>query len=138
MTGHLDHLPQACSHCGSLNQSSHDTIRKGTTNSVVLMGQYTIQLVYLKLKKHCYLCKHCRRATVAVTPLTRRDCFISIVVKYVILEELAQMQSMTLIAQHLNVSTTTISHQLKTYGDNLNPVAYRPTWRLMNLNLLKI
>ncbi|MBG9977686.1 hypothetical protein HYQ42_02705 [Facklamia tabacinasalis] len=29
--------------------------------------------------------------------------------KYVILEELAQMQSMTFIAQHLNVSTTTSS-----------------------------
>src|SRR5699024_6468938 len=35
--------------------------------------------------------------------------------------ELAQMQSMTFIPQHLNVSTTTVIRQLKTYGDNLNP-----------------
>src|SRR5699024_2390050 len=61
------------------------------------------------------------RTTVAITPLTRRHCFISNAVKYVIIEELAQMQSMTLIAQHLNVSTTTVIRQLKTYGDNLNP-----------------
>ncbi|MGO3211894.1 MAG: helix-turn-helix domain-containing protein, partial [Ruoffia tabacinasalis] len=119
--GDLDHLPQACSHCGCLNQSSHDIIRNGTMNSVVLLGQYNFQPVYLKLKKQRYLCKHCRRTTVAVTPLTRRHCFISNAVKYVILEELAQMQSMTFIAQHLNVSTTTVIRQLKTYGDNLNP-----------------
>ena len=31
------------------------------------------------------------------------------------------MQSMTFIAQHLNVSTTTVIRQLITYGDNLNP-----------------
>ena len=121
VTGHLDHLPQACSHCGCLNQSCHDIIRNGTMNSVVLLGQYNFQPVYLKLKKQRYLCKHCRRTTVAITPLTRRHCFISNAVKYVIIEELAQIQSMTFIAQHLNVSTTTVIRQLKTYGDNLNP-----------------
>ena len=81
VTGHLDHLPQACSHCGCLNQSSHDIIRNGTMNSVVLLGQYNFQPVYLKLKKQRYLCKHCRRTTVAITPLTRRHCFISNAVK---------------------------------------------------------
>ncbi|MFL2141847.1 hypothetical protein [Ruoffia sp. FAM 26254] len=44
--GDLDHLPQACSHCGCLNQSSHDIIRNGTMNSVVLLGQYNFQPIY--------------------------------------------------------------------------------------------
>ncbi len=46
VTEHLDHLPQACSHCGCLNQSRHDNIRNGTINSVVLLGQYNFQPVY--------------------------------------------------------------------------------------------
>lgn len=125
VSGHLDNLPPACPQCGCVNQGSQDMIRNGSMRTAVLVGQYNFQPVYLKLTKQRYLCKHCRRTSVATTPLTQRHCFISKAVKFLILEELSQLQSMTLIAKHLCVSPTTVIRQLEAYGDNLHPQPIR-------------
>lgn len=121
VAGHLDHLPPACPHCGCTNQGSQDIIRNGSMKTAVLVGQYNFQPVYLKLHKQRYLCKHCRKTTVATSSLTQRHCFISNSVKFLIMEELAQLQPMTLIAKHLTVSPSTVIRQLESFGDNLNP-----------------
>lgn len=56
-----------------------------------------------------------------------RDCFISNLIKSVISMELAETQSMALIAKHLNVSSNTVSRQLRKYGDGLrNNYDYLP------------
>ena len=56
-----------------------------------------------------------------------RDCFISNLIKSVISMELAETQSMALIAKHLNVSSNAVSRQLRKYGDGLrNNYDYLP------------
>lgn len=95
-------------------------IANGTYNTVILIGQYNFQPTYLKLSKQRYLCKHCRKTTVAQTNLTKDHCTISSPVKVLILKELAKVQSMSLIAEHLNVSTHTVMRQLKAYSYQYN------------------
>ncbi|MBG9988206.1 transposase, partial [Aerococcaceae bacterium DSM 111176] len=124
LEGHLDKLPKACVHCGVKNNGSQDIIRNGSMKTAILIGQYNYQAVYLKLKKQRYLCKHCLKTTVAESKLINRHCFISNPVKFLIVKELSEIQSMTLIAKHMNVSIHTVIRQLKSWGDNLNP---RPT-----------
>lgn len=121
LEGHLDKLPKACVHCGVKNNGSQDIIRNGSMKTAILIGQYNYQAVYLKLKKQRYLCKHCRKTTIAESTLINRHCFISNPVKFLIVKELSEIQSMTLIAKHMNVSTHTVIRQLKAWGDNLNP-----------------
>ncbi len=118
---HLDNLPSGCDHCGCVNNGSHDMVRNGRMKTAILIGQYNFQPVYLKLEKQRYLCKHCRKTTVAKTPFIQRHCCISNPIKHLIREELAEIQSMKLIAQHLNVSTNTVIRELERWGDNLRP-----------------
>ncbi len=118
---YLDNLPSGCEHCGCVNQGFQDIVRNGRMKSAILIGQYNFQPVYLKLEKQRYLCKHCRQTMVAKTPLIQRHCCISNPVKHLIREELAEIQSMKLIAQHLNVSIHTVIRELERWGDNLRP-----------------
>ena len=113
LEGHLDKLPKACVHCGVKNNGSQDIIRNGSMKTAILIGQYNYQAVYLKLKKQRYLCKHCLKTTVAESKLINRHCFISNPVKFLIVKELSEIQSMTLIAKHMNVSIHTVIRQLK-------------------------
>lgn len=122
ISGHLSKLPKACPHCGCVNQGSADMIQNGTLSTAILIGQYNFQPVYLKLKKQRYYCKHCQHTTLATSPIIDAYCHISNPLKFLILEELTKQQSMTLIAQHLNVSTNTVIRQLKNVGDNRHPI----------------
>lgn len=119
--GYLDNMPSECRYCGCVNNGAKDMVRNGRMKTALLIGQYNFQPVYLKLEKQRYLCKHCRKTTVAKTSLIKRHCCISNPVKQLIREELAELQSMTLIGRHLNVSTHTVMRELERWGDNLRP-----------------
>ena len=125
LRGKLDNLPKACPHCGCLNQGSQDMIRHGHVHTAILIGQYNFCPVYLKLTKKRYWCKHCHKTCVARTKLVDAYAHISNSVKFVILEELSKIQSMSLIAKHLNFSTHTVLRQLETFGNNFYPLPYQ-------------
>ncbi len=125
--GKLTYTPKACEKCGTVNRSSADIVKNGTKLSTLKLTHINFKPVLLKLKKQRFLCKHCRSTFVARTKLVDRDCFISNLIKSAVSMELAETQSMALIAKHLNVSSNTVSRQLRKYGDGLkNNYDYLP------------
>ena len=125
--GKLTYTPKAYEKCGTVNRSSADIVKNGTKLSTLKLTHINFKPVLLKLKKQRFLCKHCRSTFVARTKLVDRDCFISNLIKSAISMELAETQSMALIAKHLNVSSNTVSRQLRKYGDGLrNNYDYLP------------
>lgn len=120
--GTLTYTPKGCIHCGIANHSHADIVKNGTKTSTIKLGQYNLKPVILKLRKQRFLCKHCRSSFTAQTSLVDRHCFISNPLKSLISLELGKEQSMTLIAQHLNVSSNTVIRQLVRAGESLRPV----------------
>lgn len=108
LIGTLTYRPTACQHCGATNHSSADIINHGFVKSKLLLGQLDFQAIRLVLKKQRFYCKHCQHTFTAQTDLVDAHSFISKRIKHMILFELSQTQSMSLIAQHFNVSVTTV------------------------------
>ena len=119
--GTLTYTPKGCMKCGVVNHSHADIVKNGTKTSTIKLGQYNFKLVVLKLRKQRFLCKHCGETFSAKTSLVDRHCFISNPLKSLISLELREEQSMTLIAKHLNVSTSTVLRQLLKVGESLRP-----------------
>ena len=119
--GTLTYTPKGCMKCGVVNHSHADIVKNGTKMSTIKLGQYNFKLVVLKLRKQRFLCKHCGETFSAETSLVDRHCFISNPLKSLISLELREEQSMTLIAKHLNVSTSTVIRQLLKVGESLRP-----------------
>lgn len=119
--GTLTYTPKGCMKCGVVNHSHADIVKNGTKTSTIKIGQYNFKLVVLKLKKQRFLCKHCGETFSAQTSLVDRHCFIANPLKSLISLELREEQSMTLIAKHLNVSTSTVLRQLLKSGEHLKP-----------------
>lgn len=119
--GSLTYTPQGCIKCGIVNHSHADIVKNGTKTSTIKLGQYNFKPVVLKLRKQRFLCKHCKETFSAQTTLVDRHCFISNSLKALIALELREEQSMTLIANHLNVSTSTVIRQLLKAGQSLRP-----------------
>jgi len=117
--GTLTYTPKGCMKCGVVNHSHADIVKNGTKTSTIKLGQYNFKLVVLKLKKQRFLCKHCGKTFSAETSLVDRHCFISNPLKSLISLELREEQSMTLIAKHLKVSTSTVLRQLLKVGESL-------------------
>ncbi len=119
--GTLTYTPSGCTNCGVINESHADIVKNGTKMSIIKLGQFNFKPVLLKLKKQRFLCKHCRSTFSAQTSLVDRNCFISNPLKALIVMELVEEQSMTLIAKHLNVSVSTVLRQLIKAGEGLRP-----------------
>ena len=119
--GTLTYTPSGCTNCGVINESHADIVKNGTKMSTIKLGQFNFKPVLLKLKKQRFLCKHCRSTFSAQTSLVDRNCFISNPLKALIVMELVEEQSMTLIAKHLNVSVSTVLRQLIKAGEGLRP-----------------
>lgn len=77
--------------------------------------------VLLKLKKQRFFCKHCESTFIAETSLVDRHCFIANPVKTTIAMELRHEQSMKLVGQHMNVSSSTVMRILRRVGEDLKP-----------------
>ena len=116
ISGSLDCFPDHCSKCGHICRDSKDIIRNGNLTSDILLGSFNRKPIYLELKKQRYRCKHCGGTTTAETPLVDKGCFISKEVKRLILTDLSETKSMSLIAKEVSVSTHTVIRVLKTYG----------------------
>lgn len=117
--GKLTYTPKACAKCGSVNHSTEDIVKNGTKISTIKLTHVNFKPVLLKLKKQRFLCKHCRSTFVARTKIVEQDCYISNIIKSTITMELAETQSMSLIAKHLNISSNTVIRQLGKYGNSL-------------------
>ena len=111
--GKLTYTPRCCVNCGVLNQSHQDIIKNGTKVSTIKLTHINFQPLLLRLKKQRFLCKHCHQTFIAETTLVERHCFISTIIKQTIAMELREIQSMTLVAQHLSVSTSTVIRVLR-------------------------
>lgn len=121
ISGRLSYPLKACPQCGVANQSTADMIKYGFDRSTITLTQINFQPVLLDLAKQRYQCKHCQATTTVPTSVVDKGCFISNDIKRTINIELAEIQSMTLIAQHLNVSRFTVSRQLIEVGESLSP-----------------
>lgn len=126
LLGQLSYTLPACSHCGVANHSTQDMIKYGFDHTTIHLTHINFQPVLLKLKKQRYQCKHCRVVTTVPTSIVDKGCFISNDIKRTIIMELTEVQSMKLIAQHLNVSRYTVQCQLINAGQTLAP----KTWDL--------
>lgn len=119
--GKLSYTPRCCQKCGVLNESRQDIIKNGTKRSTIKLTHINFQPVLLRLKKQRFLCKHCEQTFVAETKLVERHCFISNIIKRTIAMELRELQSMTLVAQHLCVSSSTVIRVLEKVAEPLTP-----------------
>jgi len=115
----LTYCPEACINCGVVNHSSDDIVKNGTKLSTIKLTHINFKPVLLKLKKQRFFCKHCLATFIAQTKLVERNCYISNLIKSTISMELAETQSMALIAKHLNISSHTVMRQLKKYGASI-------------------
>lgn len=119
--GKLSYTPRCCKNCGIINDSHQDIIKNGTKLSTIKLTHINFQPVLLRLKKQRFLCKHCEQTFIAETKLVERHCFISNMIKRTIAMELREIQSMTLIAKHLSVSSSTVIRVLETVAESLTP-----------------
>lgn len=126
LLGQLSYSLPTCPHCGVANHSTQDMIKYGFDHTTIHLTHINFQPVLLKLKKQRYQCKHCRVVTTVPTSIVDKGCFISNDIKRTIIMELTEVQSMKLIAQHLNVSRYTVQCQLIKAGQTLSP----KTWDL--------
>lgn len=109
----LDRFPSACHHCQHPAESSQDMIRNGGVSSAILLGEFNNKATYLLLRKQRYLCKHCRKTTLAQTSIVDRHCTISKTVKNNIRLSLGDMQSQSLIAKRWKVSNSSVQRVLR-------------------------
>lgn len=119
--GKLTYTPKGCKNCGIANHSHQDIVKNGTKLSTLKVGQINFKPVLLKLKKQRFFCKHCESTFIAESSLVDRHCFIANPVKSTIAMELRHEQSMKLIGQHLNMSSSTVMRVLKQVGETLKP-----------------
>lgn len=121
ITGNLTYTPRCCKNCGVVNDSHKDIIKNGTKVSSIKLTHINFQPVILRLKKQRFLCKHCDQTFIAESKLIERHCFISNIIKQTIAMELREIQSMTLIAKHLSVSSNTVIRVLEKVAEPLAP-----------------
>lgn len=116
--GKLTYTPSACENCGVVHHSSADIVKNGTKESTIKLAQINFRPILLKLKKQRFYCKHCQSTFTAKSSIVNENCYISNAIKRAISLELAETQSMRLIAKHFNVSSHTVLKQLDTLGMN--------------------
>ena len=135
--GKLTYTPRCCVNCGVLNQSHQDIIKNGTKVSTIKLTHINFQPLLLRLKKQRFLCKHCHQTFIAETTLVELHCFISTIIKQTIAMELREIQSMTLVAQHLSVSLNTHCIRVMNNLYSKRPRDYRKLkkqWQLLLKN----
>ena len=119
--GTLTYTPSCCAKCGVVNESHGDIIKHGRKTSTIKLTHVNFQPVLLKLRKQRFLCKHCGATFTAETKLVDRHCYIANSIKSTIAMELREIQSMALIAKHMNVSSHTVLRVLEKVGETLRP-----------------
>lgn len=116
--GILTYIPSCC----AVNTSHGDIIKHGRKTSTIKLTHVNFQPVLLQLKKQSFLCKHCEATFTAKTKLVERHCYITNTIKATIAMELREMQAMSLIAKHLNVSSYTVLRVMEKWGKPCVPI----------------
>ena len=118
--GHLTYSLTVCPHCGA-----NTIVRNGFKLTNIRLLPTQEKPTVLKLKKQRYLCKTCHHSTMAKTSLVDSDRQISHNIDQAIMLMLTEDQSLTAIAQHLNVSVVTVNRVMMRLGRQTSPVLDR-------------
>ncbi len=106
----LSYTPEACLHCGTINQQQ--IIKYGYKTSRIKLLPCNGNPMILKLDKQRFFCKHCQHTFTAKTPIVDKHCFISKQVKLNILADLKMKISEKDIATLNSVSHATVSRTI--------------------------
>lgn len=114
----IQSYPMHCPLCGQLMRRNGFRKRPVTIKILSLAGKPAV----LKIKKQQYLCPSSPQCPKRVTKVAQVQgvkfaCRIANVVKYHIVQELSENESMRTIANHHNVSTNTVERQLEGLED---------------------
>lgn len=110
----IQSYPMHCPHCGQLMRRNGFRKEPVTIKVLSIAGKPTI----LKIKKQQYLCPPSSKCPKRITRVAQVQgikfaCRIANIVKYHIVQELSENESMQTIANHHNVSTNTVERQLE-------------------------
>ena len=103
----LDYPAPSCPHCHG-KMIKYDFQKPSKIPLLEQAGTPTL----LRLKKHRFQCKSCRRVTVAETSIVEKNCQISNLVRQKVTQLLTEKMSLTDIARKLRVSTSTVYRKL--------------------------
>ena len=103
----LDYPAPSCPHCHG-KMIKYDFQKPSKIPLLEQAGTPTL----LRLKKHRFQCKSCRRVTVAETSIVEKNCQISNLVRQKVTQLLTEKVSLTDIARRLRVSTSTVYRKL--------------------------
>ena len=122
----IQSYPMHCPLCGQLMRRNGFRKKPVTIKILTLAGKPAV----LKIKKQQYLCPPSPQCPKRVTKVAQVQgikfaCRIANVVKYHIVQELSENESMRTIANHHNVSTNTVERQLEGLEDTFKT---NPHW----------
>lgn len=117
--GKLTYTPEDCPHCKSEN-TNYSIVKNGSQNMDILIGQFNLKPLILRLSKQRFYCKHCGKTFIAKTDIVQRNCSISKKVKSCINFNLSKNISMKHIAQTYSVSTSTVARILRSNEFKVN------------------
>lgn len=122
----IQSYPMHCLLCGQLMRRNGFRKKPVTIKILTLAGKPAV----LKIKKQQYLCPPSPKCPKRVTKVAEVQgvnfaCRIANVVKYHIVQELSENESMRTIASHHNVSTNTVERQLEGLEDTFKT---NPHW----------
>ena len=107
----LDYKPGPCPHCNG-KMGKYDFQKPSTIPLLETQGMPTV----LKLKKHRFQCKECRRVVVSETSVVRKNCQISQVVWQKITDLHIENLTNTAIARRLHISVSVAQRQLERFS----------------------
>ena len=84
----------------------------------------------LRLKKRRFQCKNCHKVLVAETPIVKKNCQISNLVRQKVAQLLTEKISLTDIARRLSISTSTVYRKLDqfTFEENFDKLPTVMSW----------
>ena len=130
-TGTLAYQPQACPHCGVINNGQ--IIRYGWRKTTVRFPKTQGNDVILRLRRQTFQCKECLTTFLAQTSLVPKNCTISNPTRQACLEKLSEPVSLKHIASELATSDSFVGRQLMQAERDFHPNwHYLPSVLLMD------
>lgn len=108
--------PTACESCGSAvvdGEGKRMVVKNGTKEITVRFEEYNHLPLLMKLKKQRYACRNCQNNWTAQTHFVRPNHSIANHIKFKIIHLLTEKVSLSFIANHCQVSLTTVIRILK-------------------------
>ena len=119
LTGILDYQPEACHHCGIINEGQ--IINYGWRKTIVRFTKILENTVILQLTRRNFRCKECQSNFLAQTDLVPKNCSISNQIRKACLIKLEEPVSSKHIADELSTSDAFVNRQLHRVESELQP-----------------